>query len=61
MSLLPLYEGETLMPQMQADLTAKGFSLFDLEPSFRDPATGRLLQVDGIFTRSASKPSSARH
>jgi FkbM family methyltransferase len=57
MSLLPLYEGETLMPQMHANLTAQGFELWDLEPSFRDPATGRLLQVDGIFTRSASKPS----
>jgi FkbM family methyltransferase len=58
MSLLPLYEGETLMPQMLANLTAQGFDLWDLEPSFRDPATGRLLQVDGIFTRSTSKPSS---
>jgi len=56
MSLLPLYEGETLMPQMYANLTAQGFDLWDLEPSFRDPATGRLLQVDGIFTRSASEP-----
>jgi FkbM family methyltransferase len=53
MSLLPLYEGETLMPQMQANLAAQGFDLWDLEPSFRDPATGRLLQVDGIFTRQS--------
>ena len=51
MSLLPLYLGETLMPQMHADLAAQGFALWDLEPSFRDPATGRLLQVDGIFTK----------
>lgn len=54
MSLLPLYEGETLMPEMHANLAAQGFDLWDLEPSFRDPDTGRLLQVDGIFTRSAS-------
>jgi hypothetical protein len=39
------------MPQMHTAMTAKGFDLWDLEPSFRDPATGRLLQVDGIFTR----------
>ena len=58
MSLLPLYEGETLMPQMHACLAAQGFDLWDLEPSFRDPASGRLLQVDAIFTRSASKLSS---
>ena len=53
MSLLPLYDGETLMPQMQADMTAKGFDLWDLEPSFRDPATGRLLQIDAIFSRAS--------
>jgi FkbM family methyltransferase len=54
MSLLPLYAGETLMPQMQANLITKGFELWDFEPSFRDPATGRLLQVDGIFLRQPS-------
>ncbi|HTC76574.1 MAG TPA: FkbM family methyltransferase [Edaphobacter sp.] len=57
MSLLPLYDGETLMPQMQAAMTARGFDLWDLEPSFRDPATGRLLQIDAIFTRSSFNPS----
>jgi FkbM family methyltransferase len=51
MSLLPLYEGETLMPQMIAELATKGFELWDLEPNFRDPATGRLLEMDGVFTR----------
>jgi hypothetical protein len=40
------------MPQMSANLAAKGFELWDLEPAFRDPATGRLLQIDSIFTRS---------
>jgi FkbM family methyltransferase len=54
MSLLPLYQGETLMPQLQAVMSAKGFDLWDLEPTFRDPATGRLLQIDGIFTRSST-------
>ena len=56
MSLLPLYDGETLMPQMHAAMTAKGFDLWDLEPSFRDPNTGRLLQIDAIFTRSSFNP-----
>jgi FkbM family methyltransferase len=51
MSLLPLYEGEHLLSQMCSNMSAKGFDLWDLEPSFRDPDTGRLLQVDGIFTR----------
>ena len=51
LSVVPLYEGQTLMPQMIAELAANGFSLWDLEPNFRDPATGRLLEVDAIFTR----------
>jgi len=51
MSLIPLYEGELLLSQMCSAMSAKGFELWDIEPSFRDTATGRLLQVDGIFTR----------
>jgi FkbM family methyltransferase len=51
MSLLPLYEGEILMPEMTGQMLAKGFHLWDIDPSFRDQATGRLLQVDAIFTR----------
>jgi FkbM family methyltransferase len=50
MSLLPLYEDEVLMPEMCAIMHAKGFELWDLEPAFRDSSTGRLLQVDGVFT-----------
>jgi hypothetical protein len=38
-------------------MTTKGFDLWDLEPSFRDPNTGRLLQIDAIFTRSSFDPS----
>jgi FkbM family methyltransferase len=53
MSLLPLYEGEVLMPGICATMTGSGFELWDFEPSFRDSTTGRLLQIDGIFTRSS--------
>jgi FkbM family methyltransferase len=55
MSLLPLYEGELLLSQMCCTMSAKGFDLWDLEPSFRDPDTGRLLQVDGIFTKQSTE------
>ncbi len=51
MSLLPLYEGEVLMSEVSTRMTGNGFELWDIEPSFRDPATGRLLQINGIFTR----------
>jgi FkbM family methyltransferase len=54
LSLVPLYEGQILMPQIQAELTASGFDLWDLEPNFRDPATGRLLEIDAIFTRPSA-------
>ncbi len=57
MSLLPLYEGEVLMPQIYTGMCAKGFDLWDVEPNFRDPATGRLLEFDGIFTRRSVDPS----
>ena len=51
MSLLPLYQGEILMPEMYQFLRGKGFEVWDLQPGFRDPATGRLLQVDAVFTK----------
>jgi FkbM family methyltransferase len=51
MSLLPLYQGEILLPEMCQLLRAKGFELWDLHPGLRDQATGRLLQADAVFTR----------
>ena len=57
MSLLPLYEGETLMPQSYAAMTAKGFDRWGSGTSFPDPSTGRLLQIDAIFTTSSFDPS----
>jgi FkbM family methyltransferase len=51
MSLLPLYEGGALFGDLHALLEKKGYSLISLEPGFSDRATGRLLQVDGIYRR----------
>jgi FkbM family methyltransferase len=59
MSLVPLYEGEVLMPEICTAMTGSGFELWDFEPSFRNPTTGRLLQVDGIFTRRSFDRSPA--
>jgi FkbM family methyltransferase len=55
MSLVPLYEGEILVQQMCTEMCRLGFDLWDLEPSFRDSGTGRLLQVDGVFTRDMTR------
>jgi len=51
MSLVPLYDGEALMPTLLADLERLGFVPMSLEPGYADPRTGRLLQVDGVFFR----------
>jgi FkbM family methyltransferase len=53
MSLVPLYQGETLMPEIIDEMDKIGFGLWDMESAFRDPDTGRLLQLDGIFTRKS--------
>ena len=51
MSLVSLYEGELLFDEMRALLAEKGYGLVWLEPVFSDEASGRLLQVDGVFHR----------
>lgn len=51
LSLVPLYEGQALMPALVAQLNTLGFSLWSITPGFTDPHTGRMLQVDGVFFR----------
>lgn len=51
MSLTPLYENETPFAEMLSFLMARGYDPVGLEPGFTDAASGRLLQVDGIFHR----------
>jgi FkbM family methyltransferase len=51
MSLVRLYAGQTLLPELLALMTRRGFTLLSLEPGFTDEQTGRLLQADGVFFR----------
>jgi hypothetical protein len=51
LSLLPLYEGQVMARDLWNLLVSKGFELWSLEPGFRDSATLRLLQFDGVFVR----------
>lgn len=51
MSLVPLYDGQALMPEIVDLLARSGFELWYVEPGFSDPATRRLLQLDGVFFR----------
>lgn len=53
LSFVPLYEGQRLFDDLVARLVAAGFTLYGLEPGFADPRTGRTLQCDGLFVRSA--------
>ncbi len=57
MSLVPLYEGQVLASELWDILAVHGFEPWSIEPGFRDPGTGRMLQVDGIFVRRAAVES----
>ena len=56
MSLVPLYDGQMLAKELWDLLLAQGFEAWSLEPGFRDPETGRMLQFDGIFVRGKGGP-----
>lgn len=51
LSLVELYTAQVLFQDQIRRLTDLGFELVWIERGFRDPDTGRLLQMDGIFRR----------
>lgn len=51
LSLVKLYEDEVLFLDMCGLMRDQGFDLIAIDPGFADVATGRLLQVDGLFAR----------
>ena len=51
LSLVPLYEGQCLFPEMIDRLHMSGFELWAIFQSFVDERNGRLLQVDATFFR----------
>lgn len=53
LSLVPLYEGQHLWKDVIERLEAAGFTLWSFKPVFSDQASGRTLQVDGIFFRTS--------
>ena len=52
MSLLPLYEGQMLFDELHTKVLAQGFMLWGLDAGFTHPATGRMLQLDGLYVRT---------
>jgi FkbM family methyltransferase len=51
-SFVPLYEGETLLPEMMHYMNERGFTLMSLEPGYANSETGQLMQADCLFFRS---------
>jgi len=52
LSLVPLYEGQHLWGAIIDRLEREGFTLWSLQPAFTDRASGRILQLDGVFYRN---------
>ena len=48
-SLVPLYEGQSLLEEMFEQLKQKGFELWGISSVFSDPNTAQLLQIDATF------------
>ncbi len=51
MSLVPLYEGQSLAVELWEFLDRRGFQACYFNPGFRDPNSKRMLQMDGVFVR----------
>jgi hypothetical protein len=51
MSLVALYEGQSLAMELWECLTRLGFHACFFNPGFRDARSGRMLQMDGVFVR----------
>ena len=51
LSLVPLYEGQTLFDEMRRRIEAAGFELYAVFPGYVDERTGQTLQLDGFFRR----------
>jgi len=57
MSIEPLYEGQSLFPDIHKTLTEQGFQYRGNYEQLYNPIDGRILQVDGIFVKSNSTTS----
>lgn len=51
LSISPLYVGQPLVGEVITHLQDRGFALLALEHAFNDPATGEILQLNGLFAR----------
>ena len=54
-SLAPLYQGQSTFGELLNTMSSSGFEIFGFVPGFVDPASGRMLQIDGVFFRSDTR------
>jgi FkbM family methyltransferase len=52
LSLVPIYEGQSLYRELIDHLCGYGLQVASLDPVFFDQDTGHMLQIDAIFVRS---------
>jgi FkbM family methyltransferase len=52
LSLLELYEGQELLPELLSRLTSSGFVLWTFFPAYVDRVNKRMWWADGLFVRS---------
>lgn len=60
LSLTNLYDGQTLYLDLIQWLQERGFDLWNVIPGFVNPATGRILQFDGVFFRDSKEMTPSR-
>jgi FkbM family methyltransferase len=56
-SLAPLYRGQATFSELLDTMSRSGFEIFGFVPGFVDPASGRMLQIDGVFFKAATEGS----
>ena len=50
MSLATLYEGQPSFSELLDAMTHSEFDVYGFVPGFVDPGSGRMLQIDGVFS-----------
>jgi FkbM family methyltransferase len=54
-SLAPLYKGQPPFRELLDSMGRSGFEIFGFIPGFVDPASGRMLQIDGVFFKGSAE------
>jgi hypothetical protein len=51
LSLVPLYQGQALYPELMRFMEGQGFEVWGIIPGLVDNSSGRLVQTDVVFFR----------